>query len=122
MKKPAETPHAVFGGEQTRSRGAHFPWIAASARIEQNLNDMRTIATSIGIPLQVLWDSFKSILQVGRNRNRNQHISGKLFRGRVYFCRLVLDDVEDDGNADEEDWDANRHGGCQQNLKKGSSN
>ena len=46
----------------------------------------------------------------GRGRKKKQLTSAKVFRERVYYCKLVLDDVDDEGDEGEQDKIPNRHG------------
>ena len=81
-----EGPHAVASRIFAHSRVAKWPWVASSMRLQGNLTDLRGLAPALELDVDVLWRSWKSILQVrlGRAGLRNKRVNTKRCLGVVY--------------------------------------
>lgn len=82
----AEGPHARAKKIYDHTRVASWPWVASTMRLSDNIRDLQEIAPSLGIDIEVLWRSWKSLLQVraGQRGARNMRVTTKKFRGMVY--------------------------------------
>lgn len=100
--KIAEGPHATFKHEHDRARGSHFAWAASSVRLQQNLSDIRELADIVDVPIQELWDRYKTVLQTARGARSqcNPKLSIGEFTDRVYYCNFVFGDEFDNQYAD----------------------
>ena len=104
--KLAEGPHSVFSKEADRARAADFPWVSSTCRLAQNLVDVRKIPELLNVPLQTVWDRWKTLLQTDRHWQRNKRCSLAEFSQRVYCCRH---EFNPDESANESTEDAITH-------------
>ena len=73
-----EGPHAKAKRVGNHSRRARCPWIAASMRLQQNLDDIERLARETGEELQQHWLRYKAVLPGGPGMSR------KVFQERLY--------------------------------------
>ena len=84
----AEQPHSQARRVSLHSRRSGFCWVAASTRLQQNLNDLRSLPPNLDISLDEAWHLWKSVLQTEQARRvrgeRNMKLSVKAFCAKVY--------------------------------------
>lgn len=84
-----EGPHAQAHRLAQHARRAGWPWVAASMRLKQNIQDARVLAPSLDLPLKVVWSTWTSVLRVGGDLRRGQRIKRQKFIDYIYrmsFC------------------------------------
>lgn len=91
----AESPHASASRHMQHARGAKWPWIASTMRLQQNLDDVRNIPAATGADLDVAWASYKSVVQGPSARaSRSATVRGvktKKFLADVYTMAFALE-------------------------------
>lgn len=68
----AEGPHARASRHMAHSRAAKWPWVAATMRLDQNLEDAKSVPPAVGSDLQALWSSYKSVVRGPSRRPSRQ--------------------------------------------------
>ena len=85
-----ETPHAVGNAIARHSKHCEFSWVAASKRLQQNLQDVKIWRHAAAADLQSLWLRYASILQSDpRIQHRNVRLPRKQFIHRLYHMGLM---------------------------------
>lgn len=80
-----ESPHARGKDISMRARGSDFPWVAASMRIDQNLEDIHTVGMSLdSIDLQREWDNRAAVIQRPKYQSRPRRVSNAELLRKVY--------------------------------------
>ena len=109
-----EGPHArikrVFDG----ARAASWPWVAATARLKQNLADMNQLIPSLGLDLQSEWDRYTSVVRPtsGSKKDlRPVRIQRGVFENHVYRLGWMTMPVVDRGRAGRQRQDGDGGGG-----------
>ena len=82
----AESPHAQAARLKQNSPGCGWPWLAASLRLRQNIEDARTLPGSLGLDFQDTWVQYGRVLQVGAGARlrRPFRVSRSELARRVY--------------------------------------
>ena len=98
-----ETPHAVGNAIARHAKHCVFSWVAASLRLQQNLEDVKHWQHALKADLQSLWLRYGSILQSDpRKQHQNVRITRKQFIHRLYHMGLMslpLRKAADDGGV-----------------------
>ena len=105
---PGEGPHAKMKHVQIRARRASWGWQAATDRLEQNLNDIKTLLPVVTprTDLQWLWDRTHAVVQTKRGREWSQmKVKRRKLEQSVYtmekFRGMEFADLPgEDSNAD----------------------
>lgn len=89
----AESPHAVANRLMMHSRGATWPWVAASMRLEQNLQDARLVPDAIDTSYEQHWAAYTNVLRKPSHRSRSQvkKANMKTVQSDVYFMNFAHD-------------------------------
>ena len=95
----AEGPHARLKTVSNHSRASGFAWVAATTRLSQTLQDLKTLPSSVGVSLESCWVRPKSILQPehSRRRQKNVKMTDRIFHKRVYemdFLNMPVDGMQ----------------------------
>lgn len=79
----AESPHASAHRLMRQARASKWPWVAATMRMQQNLDDLRGIKAA---DLQSLWSSYTSLLRgpSSRRAGRPMQVKPRKFQKNVY--------------------------------------
>ena len=103
-----EAPHAVAEHVARRNVQSNWAWIASSARLEQNLDDIQSLSHCCD--LQTEWDRYTSVLQVSDIKaRRSKKMKPREAYAQVYFMShfsCACADLFDEDGADDDD-----HGG-----------
>lgn len=89
----AEGPHAQAMRVHMSSRACSWPWIAASLRLPQNLQDLRELVPMTGVSLDSFWHGHSGLLHVNASQADNlapYRVSPAKLRQYVYrmaFCK-----------------------------------
>ena len=82
-----ESPHARANRAWANTRATRFPWLAATVRVEQNIEDVQQHLASPLVSVQECWNKWSAVLQKRPNTLRGV----KLRRGealkRIYYVR-----------------------------------
>ena len=104
----AETPHSTANRTKKVARAAKSPWLGASMRLKQNLDDVPEWTAALDVDVKEEWCRYTSILQRDpRRQHRSMRISQKRFQGHLYKLGFFLGptkkpDLERDRLADED--------------------
>lgn len=100
-----EGPHAVCSRVMGHARSAKWPFVAATCRIGQNLQDVDDLAVATDSDLQTEWTRWSSILQTSPNlAHRPVKIKRSEVERRIYFMEHCLNGAvgdrvgQEDGN------------------------
>lgn len=88
----AEGPHARAARAKQSASGSTWAWIAASLRLQQNLQDIRSMLPTLDLDLDTEWGRYTSVLQALPDRaHRPMRISKADFRNRLYHMSHLGD-------------------------------
>lgn len=98
-----EGPHAQAQRFAAHARRACWPWIAASMRLQQNLQDAREMAPAIDVSLRSVWSQWTSLLCVGgrhqlvRQRVKRQKFIDNIYRMAFFFEHTRIAEAQGGG-------------------------
>lgn len=86
----AEGPRNIANVISQRSRHSSWPFVAASMRLQQNLQDVQDLIPATDSDLEGQWDAFKNILKKpGRHALRPMRMKPKQFEQAVYHLGML---------------------------------
>ena len=110
---PGESPHAQMKHISARTRAAHWPWYASSARLQQNLDDFGSLLPAVVPPTsaEFVWQKWSSVLQPRREGKflRVRRMKRKRLEDLVYttkqFANFRMTDMADGADLDDDGGD-----------------
>ena len=67
-----ESPHARAKHIIEKAPAGQFKWTASSVRLTSNLEDMETLAPSMGVDIQTEWDRWSSVVKLKNTERRKR--------------------------------------------------
>lgn len=110
----AEAPHSAAARLMRHGRASKWPWIAASMRLQQNLQDAVLVPQAIDIDIEPLWATYTGVLRgPGNGILRNVRMSPKLFLQHLYhmsFAHKQLPEIETEAHFTDDPGEPGRAG------------
>lgn len=79
-----EGPHARAKRIKTPASSGQWTWVAASMRLQQNLEDCNHMPDEVGTSLQSSWTSYATVIQPSRNENKFPRMKRAALERRLY--------------------------------------
>jgi hypothetical protein len=102
-----ERPHSIAHRLMQHTRAAKFPWVAATARQEDNFSDVDVLLTSVDGDLNTGWHRWKSVVRVNERRcGKSLRLKRKEVENRVYkmsHCDGEACGIQDGPECDDDD-------------------
>jgi hypothetical protein len=87
-----EGPHSIAKRQMDHCHRSKWPWVAASCRAPQNLDDIDFLLPAVEADIQTEWNRYKSVLQLTTQASRrNIKIPRRDFENRVYRMQHLFD-------------------------------